>query len=65
MGVSVLAAEAGTVSGVTTALTSGITTIAGDAMSAISSVVPVALPIMGAIVVVGVGIKVFKKVTGR
>ena len=65
MGVSVLAAEAGTVAGVTTALTSGITTIAGDAMSAIASVVPVALPIMGAVVVVGIGIKVFKKVTGK
>lgn len=65
MGVSVLAAEAGTVAGVTTALTSGITTIAGDAMSAIASVVPVALPIMGAVVVVGIGIKVFKKVSGR
>ena len=34
-------------------------------MSAVGSVVPVALPIMGAIVVVGIGIKVFKKVTGR
>ena len=65
MGVSVLAAEAGTVAGVTTALTSGITTVAGDAMSAIASVVPVALPIMGAVVVVGIGIKVFKKVSGR
>ena len=61
----VLANEAGTIATVTGALTTGITTIAGDAMSAAGSVVPVALPIMGAIVVVGIGIKVFKKVTGR
>lgn len=50
---------------VTTALTSGISTIAGDAMSAVGAVVPVALPIMGAIAVVGIGIKVFRKVTGK
>jgi hypothetical protein len=32
-------------------------------MGAIGSIVPVALPIMGAVVVVGIGIKVFKKFT--
>lgn len=65
MGIALAANEAGTIATVTSALTTGITTIAGDAMSAVGSVVPVALPIMGAIVVVGIGIKVFKKVTGR
>ena len=65
MGVSMLAAEAGTISTVTTALTSGVTTIAGEAMSAIGSVVPAALPIAGVVIVVGIGLKVFKKVTGR
>ena len=64
MGIA-LANEAAAISTVTGALTTGITTIANDAMGAVSSVVPVALPIMGAIVVVGIGIKVFKKVTGR
>lgn len=51
--------------GITTALTTGITTIGTDAMSAVAAVVPVALPIFGAIVVVSIGLKVFKKVTGR
>lgn len=60
-----LLAEAGTVTTVTGALTTGITTIAGDAMAAIAAVIPVALPIMGAIAVVGIGIKVFRKVAGR
>lgn len=46
---------------VTKSLVDGITTFAGDAMGAIGSIVPVALPIMGAIVVVGIGIKVFRK----
>lgn len=50
---------------VTSALTSGISSIATDAMTAVGSVIPVALPIMGAVVVVGIGIKVFKKVAGK
>lgn len=64
MGIA-LANEAATIATVTGALTTGITTIASDAMNAVGSVVPVALPIMGAVVVVGIGIKVFKKVAGR
>lgn len=50
---------------VTSALTAGISTIASDAMSAIGAVIPVALPIMGAITVVGIGIKIFKKVSTK
>lgn len=50
---------------VTSALKTGITNIATDASTAIGDVIPVALPIMGAMVIVSVGIKVFKKVTGK
>lgn len=50
---------------VSTALTSGLSTVAGDALEAIGAIVPVALPIMGAIIVIGVALGVFKKVTGR
>ena len=46
---------------VTTALTTAISGFATDAMSAIGAIIPVVLPIMGAIVVVGIGIKVFRK----
>ncbi len=46
---------------VVSSLTTAITGFATDAMGAIGSIVPVALPIMGAIVVVGIGIKVFRK----
>lgn len=49
---------------VTEALTSGITSIATQSLTAVGSVIPVALPIVGAIVVVKIGLKVFKSVTG-
>ena len=51
--------------GVVSAITSALSTVASDAQSAIASVLPIALPIMGAVVVVGIGIRVFKKVTGK
>lgn len=47
---------------VTNALSQGISSIATDAMTAIGTVIPVALPIAGAILVVTIGIKVFRKV---
>ena len=60
-----LTGDASSISTVTDALTTGITTIGSDVMSAVGSVIPVALPVMGAIVVVSIGIKVFKKVAGK
>lgn len=47
-----------------TALTTALGTVASDAMSAIGSIIPVAAPIMGAVLIVGIGIKVFKKLRG-
>lgn len=52
------AATAGTV---TESLTSALSTTASDMMNAVSSIVPVAVPVVGAILVVTLGIKVFKK----
>lgn len=46
---------------VVTAMTTAIQTIATDCTSAISSVVPVAAPIMGAIAVIGIAIKTLRK----
>lgn len=54
-----------TMSDVVTALSTALGTVATSAMSAISGIVPVAAPILGAILVVGIGIKAFKKITGR
>lgn len=50
---------------VTTAVTTGLATTATNAMSVISSVLPYALAIVGAVIVVGIGIKIFKRVSGR
>ena len=52
-------------SDLTNALVAGFTTVATDMTGAIGSIVPVALPVMAAVAVVGLGIRVFKKVTGR
>lgn len=41
------------------------TSMAGDAMNGISQVVPAVLPVLAAIIVVGIIIKVVKRITGR
>lgn len=46
-------------------LKGGISSIATDVMSAIGEILPLALPIMGAIVVVNIGIRIFKKVSSK
>lgn len=38
---------------------------ADEAVAAVSAILPIALPILGIILAIGIGIKVFKKVTGR
>lgn len=56
-----VATEVSAMDAITTALTSALTTVSTDALSAIGAVLPKALPIMGAIVVITVGIRIFKK----
>lgn len=51
--------------GIKTALETSFTTIQTDAMSVISSAVPAALVIVGAVMVVVIGMKVFKKLTSK
>ena len=46
-------------------LTTGFTSTATSMLSAIGSIVPVMLPIIGGIGVVGLGVKVFKKLGGN
>lgn len=46
-----------------TALTNGLSTTATSVLGAMGDILPVALPIMGAILAVGVGIKLFKRST--
>lgn len=59
---------AGAVSGmeaITTAVKTALVTVQSDATGLIGDVLPYALAIMGAVLVVSIGIRVFKKVTGR
>lgn len=47
---------------VTEALTTGLQTVANNLMTAIGNIIPIALPVLGAIAVVGVGISIFNRV---
>lgn len=50
---------------IASALVTAVTTIASDATNAMVSIVPVAAPIMGGILVIGIAIKTFRKFAGR
>lgn len=61
-------AQEGAVTGmeaITTAVKTALATVQTDATALIGDVLPYALAVMGAVLVVSIGIKVFKKVTGR
>ena len=50
---------------VTTALTTSFTSVATALTGDIGDVLPIALPVVGAMIVVTVGIKIFKKVVSK
>lgn len=50
---------------ITTALTSSFTDVASSVTGIMGDVLPIALPIVGGMIVVKLGIKIFKTVTGR
>lgn len=54
-----------TVQTIIDSMTGAFTTGSQQMMTAISSIVPVVLPVMIGMVVVGLGIRVFKKIAGR
>lgn len=58
-------AESSGTGGINSAVTTALGTVQSDALSLIAGVLPYALAIMGAIIVVMVGIRVFKRVAGR
>lgn len=47
--------------GLVTSLTTGFTSTATQMLSAVGSIVPVMLPVVGGLAVVSLGIKVFRK----
>lgn len=62
---TVLAAEATGVAGVTGAIKTALTTAGNDLLGVVTDVVPIVIPVLIGITAVGIGIKVFKRVTGR
>lgn len=48
-----------------TALVGGFTTMATDALDGMGKVAPVVLPVLAGIVILGIVIKVVRKITGR
>ena len=66
--VPVFASDAATgtgLSSVETALTSSFTSVGSSMTSLVGKILPIALPIMGALLLVGFGIKAFKKVANK
>lgn len=51
-----------TMSTVGTSLVTAMTSVADQSLSAISAIVPVAAPVLGAILIIGIGIKAFRKI---
>lgn len=62
---ALLTGSTNTVSTVIDSMTTGLQNAGSDLLGGVASIVPVALPVMISIVAVGVGIKIFRKVTGR
>lgn len=65
MFLTALAGEVQAASTITDSLISALTTVANDCLSFVGSALPIALPVVGAGVVVAFGIKTFKRITSK
>ena len=64
--VPVFANDAGTaLSSVESAMTSSFTSVGSSMTGMVSTILPIALPVMGALLLVGFGIKAFKKAANK
>lgn len=54
-----------TTSTVADTMSTALGSVANSAISAIQSIVPVAAPVLGAVLVIGISIRAFKKLAGR
>lgn len=65
-GVTAFAGDGSSTNGsITESMVTAFTSIKDDILSAIAKIAPIALPVLGAGLLVVVGIKIFKKVTGK
>ncbi len=64
--VPVFAEDTGTtLSSVETAMTSSFTSVGSSMTGMVAKILPIALPVMGALLLVGFGIKAFKRVANK
>lgn len=57
--------DSGSSSSINNAVSSGLQTVQSDALSLIGTIIPYALAVMGAVLVVMIGIKVFKGIAKK
>ena len=50
---------------VATALITALTSVASGATDAIGDILPIAAPVLGAVIIIRLGIKAFKSITGK
>lgn len=62
---ALLSGGASTATDMSEVVTNGLTSVGSQMTGVVSSVVPIALGIVGAVLVVKFGIKIFKSITGR
>ena len=55
----------GTYDTVSSSMVTAVTSMANAGLAAIGDIVPVAAPVLGAMVIIGIGIRAFKRFTGR
>lgn len=57
------ATESNSISSLVNSMTTSFTSITGDMMSGIGSILPIVLPVVGGIAVIFLGIRLFKKLS--
>lgn len=60
-----VAMEVSSIETITTALKTSFSEVASSVMGVIGDTLPVVLPIVGAMVVIGAGVKIFKKLSSK
>ena len=65
LAVPVLASESSSLSSVESALTTSFTEIGASATGMIGKILPIALPVIGGVIIVMLGLKIFKRITNK
>lgn len=65
LAVPVLASESSSLSTVESALTTSFTEIGASATGMIGKILPIALPVIGGVIIVMLGLKIFKRITNK